>query len=484
MGHERRRILWNLDAIAATDVTPLALDTNSIVWQVLLYWIGQTVGGAEGINGLTVGDRNFSDPELVEIVTNWQRLADYTIPGAETMEGSETFQLFAEEQSAMITGGFGTIDNAREVFGDNLGMVRMPDYSADAPITGGGIGGPGVAFIVSNYSANKDAAYALVKFLESPEELTLRAESGEGHLVNLADVDATALYDDPFKVVAAGMGRRAQHDLLARQYLPGRAHHRDQGPVAVGLDRRDQRRGVHGAGRRQAGRVAWPLIRRPGMATGDGAMAATESGQKIERRSGPIASGVPRGVGPSAHGARCAAAKPSPDWLSMLPAIALVGFVIWYPVARTFQYSFTDWNGASATWVGLDNYTDFLTGSDFWTPLRNNAIFLLAIPGILLLSLVVSVLLFEQVPGWRFFRSVYYLPTILSAAVVGMLMRAMFNSRGVVNSLLDTIGLESLTRNWLGICANGVHRPHHRLLLANAWPGRADLPGRPQRDSR
>ena len=189
-----------LDAIAATDVTPLALDTNSIVWQVLLYWIGQTVGGSEGINQLTIGDRNFSDPELVEIVSNWQRLGEYTIPGAETMEGSETFQLFLEEQSAMMTGGFGTIDNAREVFGDNLGMARMPDYSADAPITGGGIGGPGVAFIVSNYSANIDAAYTLVKFLESPEELTLRAESGEGHLVNLVGVDATALYDDPFKV--------------------------------------------------------------------------------------------------------------------------------------------------------------------------------------------------------------------------------------------------------------------------------------------
>jgi multiple sugar transport system permease protein len=135
---------------------------------------------------------------------------------------------------------------------------------------------------------------------------------------------------------------------------------------------------------------------------------------------------------------------------SMVPALFLVGFVVWYPVARTFQYSFTDWNGASSTWVGIDNYADILTGSDFWTPLRNNAIFLFAIPGILVLSLIVAVLLFEQVPGWRFFRSVYYLPTILSAAVVGMLMRTMFNSRGVVNSLLDTLGLELLTRNWLG----------------------------------
>jgi ABC-type sugar transport system permease subunit len=150
---------------------------------------------------------------------------------------------------------------------------------------------------------------------------------------------------------------------------------------------------------------------------------------------------------------------------SMVPAIVLVAVIIWYPVFRTFQYSFTDWNGASSAWVGTENYADILVSSDFWTPLRNNAIFLLAIPGILILSLVVAVLLFERVPGWRFFRSVYYLPTILSAAVVGMLMRAMFSSRGVVNSLLETVGLDSLAQNWLG----SVQTAFVVLIFAFYW---------------
>jgi ABC-type sugar transport system permease subunit len=135
---------------------------------------------------------------------------------------------------------------------------------------------------------------------------------------------------------------------------------------------------------------------------------------------------------------------------SMVPAFLLVGVIIWYPVAQTFQYSFTDWDGVRAAWVGFDNYVDILTSDNFWTPLRNNLIFVLAIPGILILSMVVSVLLYEQVHGWRFFRSVYYLPTILSAAVVGMLMRIMFSGRGVVNELLDTVGLGALTQDWLG----------------------------------
>ncbi len=135
---------------------------------------------------------------------------------------------------------------------------------------------------------------------------------------------------------------------------------------------------------------------------------------------------------------------------SMVPAFLLVGIVIWYPVSQMFRYSFTAWDGVRAPWVGLDNYVHILSGSDFWTPLRNNAIFLLAIPGILILSMVVSVLLYEQVHGWKFFRSIYYLPTILSAAVVGMLMRIMFSGRGAANAMLESIGLGGLTQDWLG----------------------------------
>ena len=63
---------------------------------------------------------------------------------------------------------------------------------------------------------------------------------------------------------------------------------------------------------------------------------------------------------------------------------------------------------------------------------------------------MVTVLLFEQVPGWRFFRSVYYLPTILSAAVVGTLMRIMFTTQGAVNDVLGRAGLEQLQHDWLG----------------------------------
>ena len=135
---------------------------------------------------------------------------------------------------------------------------------------------------------------------------------------------------------------------------------------------------------------------------------------------------------------------------SLLPAFLLVGAVIWYPVSQTVAKSFTNWNGARADWIGFQNYERIVTNGELLLLLRNNLIFVLSVPGILLISIVVSVLLFEQVPGWRFFRSVYYLPTILSAAVVGTLMRVMFSSQGAVNDALTKAGLGALAHDWLG----------------------------------
>lgn len=135
---------------------------------------------------------------------------------------------------------------------------------------------------------------------------------------------------------------------------------------------------------------------------------------------------------------------------SVLPAFVLVGVVIWYPISRTIYYSFTNWNGAAATWIGFANYSHIVSNGELWLLFRNNLIFVASVPGILIISLVVAVLLFEEIPGWQLFRSVYYLPTILSTAVVGTLMRVMFSSHGAVNDILDALGLASLTHDWLG----------------------------------
>lgn len=136
-------------------------------------------------------------------------------------------------------------------------------------------------------------------------------------------------------------------------------------------------------------------------------------------------------------------------YLSLLPAFIGLAVIVFYPMVNTWIHSFTKWDGNTAHWIGLNNYKFIFTNGQLWTLLRNNVIFLLSVPGILLLSLIVSVLLFEEVPGWRFFRSVFYVPTILSAVVVGLLMRTMFAQSGVVNQFIRALGLPGGNTDWL-----------------------------------
>lgn len=152
-------------------------------------------------------------------------------------------------------------------------------------------------------------------------------------------------------------------------------------------------------------------------------------------------------------------------YLSLLPAVLLVALLVWYPLTTAIYHSFTLWDGENATWVGLKNYITIFTSGDLWLLLRNNLIFLLSIPGILLISLVVSVLLFDQIPGWRFFRSVYYIPTILSAVVIGYLMKTLFNAEGAVNALLKMVGLGSMAQSWFDAAPSAFFV----LILAFYW---------------
>ena len=178
-----------LDKLKATGVTPLTLDQTGFVWQSLAYWMSQQINGAQGVNELVVGKRNFTDPELVAAADGWMKLAAYTVPGAEAMDGGQAYQYLFQGQAAATTAGSWIINDGVKALGDNFGMVKIPDFVETAPIVHGGIGGPGTAFLVSNYSGRKDLAVAFIKFLMSKEEQLKKAESGEGAILNVTDVD-------------------------------------------------------------------------------------------------------------------------------------------------------------------------------------------------------------------------------------------------------------------------------------------------------
>lgn len=141
-------------------------------------------------------------------------------------------------------------------------------------------------------------------------------------------------------------------------------------------------------------------------------------------------------------------------WLFLAPAIALIGVFTITPFAQAILLSFQSWDGVSTDtpWVGLANYK-FVAGDPiFWASMRNVLVFgvvgFFAGNGIALgMALAVN-----SVPrGRTFFRTVFYLPGVLSVVVVGLLFSFILApGSGVLNRLLDLAGLGALQQNWLG----------------------------------
>jgi multiple sugar transport system permease protein len=143
--------------------------------------------------------------------------------------------------------------------------------------------------------------------------------------------------------------------------------------------------------------------------------------------------------------------------LSIVPTIVILVFMRFYPIAEAIYRSFTDWNGLYRNnWVGLLNYINIFTNSPFWTLLRNSFVLLISVPLQIFFGLLVAVLLYEEVAGWRFFRAIVYVPQIISAVIIGYLFRIGFGLDGPVNRILRDIGAQFMAIEWLGNSASAL----------------------------
>jgi ABC-type sugar transport system permease subunit len=146
---------------------------------------------------------------------------------------------------------------------------------------------------------------------------------------------------------------------------------------------------------------------------------------------------------------RLAARRRRAGILLSLPAVAVVVALLAVPVGQAVYYSMTTWNGISSTWIGPSTYSTALTDPIFWRVLQNNGLLLLAIPFAIGIPLGIAALLNEHVRGWRFFRSVYFLPTAVSWVVIGMVATQFFALNGLMNKMLSAVGLGSFQTDML-----------------------------------
>lgn len=133
-------------------------------------------------------------------------------------------------------------------------------------------------------------------------------------------------------------------------------------------------------------------------------------------------------------------------------APAVLGFAVFVvgPLAGAMYFSTLEYNTLSGqtSFAGLDNYRELATSGAFATVLRNTAVFSLAvIPGNLILGLLLAVLLNQRLPGIGFFRTIYFLPAVMSLVAWSLVWEYMLQANGGVNAWLSQIGISG--PNWL-----------------------------------
>ncbi|WP_019534379.1 carbohydrate ABC transporter permease [Paenibacillus ginsengihumi] len=138
--------------------------------------------------------------------------------------------------------------------------------------------------------------------------------------------------------------------------------------------------------------------------------------------------------------------------MGLLPSLLIYALFVFVPVVWSAYYGFFDWKGiGEAKFIGLGNYAEILRDPVFWRALKNNVIFVLAsVFGQVPIALVLAIMLNKSNMLQRFLRSAIFMPMVLSAVVIGMIWQYIYHPQiGILNFLLDALGLESWKLQWL-----------------------------------
>ncbi len=143
----------------------------------------------------------------------------------------------------------------------------------------------------------------------------------------------------------------------------------------------------------------------------------------------------------------------APLWAFMAPALImmLVFFVI--PVIYVVAVSFLKWNGISApAFNGIKNFMLLFRDAAFKRSVLNNVIWALVAGFVQVpLAMVMAIILSRKPKGWKFFRTVYFFPQVISGIALATLWRAIYRAdSGLLNALLSSVGLGHLAKDWLG----------------------------------
>ena len=146
-------------------------------------------------------------------------------------------------------------------------------------------------------------------------------------------------------------------------------------------------------------------------------------------------------------------------------AIEAVG--VFWPAIQGVMLSFLNWNGiAPAREVGLGNYVSLASDPIFITALKNTAIWILLFGGLSFAGGLGVALLFQsERRGVGIYRTALFLPIVFSLVVTALIWDTFFQPNGILNGLLNAVGLHSWTHVWLADPSTALYA----IIVAALW---------------
>ncbi len=156
-------------------------------------------------------------------------------------------------------------------------------------------------------------------------------------------------------------------------------------------------------------------------------------------------------------------------YLFILPAFAILAAVLIVPIANGLRLSFYEWPlrniSKAPVFVGFRNYVELFRSEYFRASIRATLVFTFSVVSIeLVLGTILALLLEGEIPGLRFFRTLYVLPIMIAPVVVGVMWRFMYHpSYGKINYFLGTLGIEPV--GWL----SNPDVAMKAVIIADVW---------------
>lgn len=153
-------------------------------------------------------------------------------------------------------------------------------------------------------------------------------------------------------------------------------------------------------------------------------------------------------------------------FLFLSPWIVGLLFITIGPMAASLYLSFTDYNLLQPPeWIGLENFTRMLDDARLINSLKVTFLFVfISVPLQLIAALALALVLDRGLRGMNFYRSIYYLPSLLGGSVaIAVLWRQIFGTEGLVNQVLGFFGIEG--QGWISDPSSALGT----LMILNVW---------------